>query len=489
MQIPADEWRRFTHKQRRSLINKERRRRRRERNAIVRENEERAVQAQLESEADYLDRLVEAERLKAEEERKEEAKRLLDHEAWLERERVAAEEYCRKREHEEKRKRDKEEREVFLADLCEVEDFHEQLQLEEYIALCRKDIHINIALSEIALLHTLLLKYQKDIMPPSDELCVVLRELPAPSELMMTSQQTIVRLELIHSLAATDIPNADTSLLTVVEATVGSSGDSSVICRHCRHLLVRLLKMAPHCLHEAHVNSALQTALLCVHEDVRTQADLTLQHFGTLHQFTGSDDQGQRLFEEVKMNFPPQYVLFQKLQLELQSLKSIHEALLAHAEYLQEQLDAYKEYLTAVRAKVGELQAGPYIFKKARGTSRFTHAQLEKEGVILESPGIPPQRRASIQYLFSCPEPGIYIIAMHRKGSQKAIYERTVHLEDLLELQHLSDPIIEMEGFVVLNVRRTLILLNRIFMRKDSGYHRPISRHFSAPTLTVTKAT
>lgn len=47
-----------------------------------------------------------------------------------------------------------------------------------------------------------------------------------------------------------------------------------------------------------------------------------------------------------------------------------------------------------------------------------------------------------------------------------------------------------MEGFVVLNVRRTLILLNRIFMRKDSGgYHRPISRHFSAPTLTVTKAT
>ena len=36
---------------------------------------------------------------------------------------------------------------------------------------------------------------------------MVLRELPAPSELMMTSQQTIVRLELIHSLAATDIPS------------------------------------------------------------------------------------------------------------------------------------------------------------------------------------------------------------------------------------------------------------------------------------------
>lgn len=46
--------------------------------------------------------------------------RLLDHEAWLERERVAAEEYSRKRELEEKRKRDKEEREVIfiIAGIC-----------------------------------------------------------------------------------------------------------------------------------------------------------------------------------------------------------------------------------------------------------------------------------------------------------------------------------------------------------------------------------
>ena len=48
-----------------------------------------------------------------------------------------------------------------------------------------------------------------------------------------------------HSHCLTD---TETSLLTVAEvsvamATVGSSDDSSIICRHCRHLLVRLLKM------------------------------------------------------------------------------------------------------------------------------------------------------------------------------------------------------------------------------------------------------
>ena len=34
---------------------------------------------------------------------------------------------------------------------------------------------------------------------------------------------------------------------------------------------------------------------------MRAQADLTLKHFGTLCELTGSDEQGQQLFEEVKM--------------------------------------------------------------------------------------------------------------------------------------------------------------------------------------------
>ena len=52
----------------------------------------------------------------------------------------------------------------FLSDLCEVEDYHESLQLEEYIALCRQDIAIEITVQEMACLHTLLLKYRGDIV-------------------------------------------------------------------------------------------------------------------------------------------------------------------------------------------------------------------------------------------------------------------------------------------------------------------------------------
>lgn len=45
--------------------------------------------------------------------------------------------------------------------------------------------------------------------------------------------------------------------------------------------------------------------------------------------------------------------------------------------------------------------------------------------------------------------------------------------------------VIDMEGFVILNVRRTLLLLNRYFMRREAGPSRPMSRHFSAPALTL----
>ena len=53
---------------------------------------------------------------------------------------------------------------TFLSDLCEVSDFHEQLQLEEYIAVSRKEISIEVSLSEIASLQKLLLNYKDGIV-------------------------------------------------------------------------------------------------------------------------------------------------------------------------------------------------------------------------------------------------------------------------------------------------------------------------------------
>ena len=93
------------------------------------------------------------------------------------------------------------------------------------------------------------------------------------------------------------------------------------------------------------------------------------------------------------------------------------------------------------------------------------------------------QRRGNIYYSISCQEPGIYNIVVHQKGSEKVIYEKQLHLEDLLEHQHFPDPIIDMEGLVLLYARQTLLLLSRYFIKKDPP--RPVSRHLSAPTIPL----
>jgi hypothetical protein len=64
-------------------------------------------------------------------------------------------------------------------------------------------------------------------------------------------------------------------------------------------------------------------------------------------------------------------------------------------------------------------------------------------------------------------------------GKSDPIYERNMQLEDLLEMQNQSDPVIDMEGFVLLSVRRTLLLMNRLFIKGDTPHRGSIQRRLS----------
>jgi hypothetical protein len=92
--------------------------------------------------------------------------------------------------------------------------------------------------------------------------------------------------------------------------------------------------------------------------------------------------------------------------------------MIEHTDTLMEQLDAYREYLDAVRAKVGQSHTNSmYLFRKPRGSHRFTHTQLEKDGVIIETRGIPQSKRGSINYTLQCTGPGVFTIAISYKGT------------------------------------------------------------------------
>lgn len=96
--------------------------------------------------------------------------------------------------------------------------------------------------------------------------------------------------------------------------------------------------------------------------------------------------------------------LREKVVLETRSLEAVYKTICDHNNYLRSQLEQYKAYLQNVRlisskdkgsTPVGVITVGGKEKKPTKsqvlGPYRFTHAQLEKEGIIVES-NVPENR-------------------------------------------------------------------------------------------------
>ena len=156
-----------------------------------------------------------------------------------------------------------------------------------------------------------------------------------------------------------------------------------------------------------------------------------------------------------------------KVVLETKSLEAVYKTILDHNNYMRGQLEQYKAYLQNVRitaskdkgsaTAVGVVSVGGKEKKPPKaavlGPYRFTHAQLEREGIIVES-NVPDNRyvidavqrwhrhlliadvlcrRPNIYFNITSPTPGTFIIALHYKGREKAILEMDLKIDDLLE--------------------------------------------------------
>lgn len=52
----------------------------------------------------------------------------------------------------------------FLLDLCEVQDFYESLEMDNYVALSKKDLELSITLNEVYATHALLDKHSAELV-------------------------------------------------------------------------------------------------------------------------------------------------------------------------------------------------------------------------------------------------------------------------------------------------------------------------------------
>ena len=105
---------------------------------------------------------------------------------------------------------------------------------------------------------------------------------------------------------------------------------------------------------------------------------------------------------------------------ETQKLDEVYKTIRDHNSYLVGQLETYKNYLHNVRGQ-SEGTRRKQQKQQVLGPYKFTHQQLEKEGVIQKS-NVPDNRRANIYFNFTSPLPGTFVISLHYKGESRAAF-------------------------------------------------------------------
>ncbi|SGZ32594.1 BQ5605_C040g11893 [Microbotryum silenes-dioicae] len=392
----------------------------------------------------------------------------------------------------------------FLNALCDVGDFYDTLEMDQYMALSKKDLQISITLNELYNTQSLLVQHI-DSLARNDKqhLRILLDELgPAPAQVPRKENRT---LELpLYSRWEMPIQDITTALMAENNVT-----QNDILYMETKSIFVQLIRSIPRLAERKPI------LLPTVAETAATAKDATLVRKGIkvkemlreLEELRLVDrkDGYKLLTDEVSNELIHLGNLREKVVLETRSLEAVYKTIGDHNAYLRSQLEQYKAYLQNVRqtsggkgksAGVGVISVAGKDQKatksQALGPFKFTHAQFEKDGIIVET-NVPEIRRASIFFLVSSPTPGAFLIALHYKGREKAILEMDLKIDDLLEkvspvheyrrTQRSSElkfalflwalqqkdgvALLDLE-YVSLNVPKVLALLNKSFVRKNA---------------------
>ncbi|KFY82698.1 hypothetical protein V498_08501 [Pseudogymnoascus sp. VKM F-4517 (FW-2822)] len=355
----------------------------------------------------------------------------------------------------------------FMLDLCEVQDFYESLEMDNYVALSKKDLELSITLNEVYATHTLLDKHRVELnKDDNSHLAVILAELgPAPAQLPRKDNRAI-NLPLFSKwetaiddlTAALDITQEEVFFMeaksTFVQIMRSIPGNPHVARRP-----LRLEKVA-----DAAATS--RNDAVMVRKGIRAMELLSqLQEMRVIDRVDGF----ATLRDEIEQELHHLGSLKDGVVLETEKLDEVFKTIRDHNTYLVNQLETYKSYLHNVRGQA-EGTRRKQQQQKVLGPYKFTHQQLEKEGVIQKS-NVPDNRRANIYFNFTSPLPGTFVISLHYKGRNRGLLELDLKLDDLLEMQKDGQEELDLE-YVQFNVPKVLLLLNKRFTRKKGWRHR-----------------
>ncbi|CZS98005.1 probable RAS GTPase-activating protein sar1 [Rhynchosporium agropyri] len=349
----------------------------------------------------------------------------------------------------------------FMLDLCEVQDFYESLEMDNYVALSKKDLELSITLNEVYATHALLEKHSTELnRDENSHLAVILGDLgPAPAQLPRKENRAI-NLPLFSKwetaiddlTAALDITQEEVYFMeaksTFVQIMRSIPTNSAVARRPLR--LERVADAAATSRNDA----------VMVRKGIRAMELLSqLQELEVIDK----SDHFSLLRDEVEQELQHLGSLKDGVVIETYKLEEVFKTIRDHNTYLVGQLETYKSYLHNVRSQ-SEGTRRKQQKHQVLGPYKFTHQALEKEGVIQKS-NVPDNRRANIYFNFTSPLPGTFVISLHYKGRNRGLLELDLKLDDLLEMQKDNQEDLDLE-YVQFNVSKVLALLNKRFARK-----------------------
>ncbi|KAI8358461.1 putative ras GTPase-activating protein sar1 [Choanephora cucurbitarum] len=391
----------------------------------------------------------------------------------------------------------------FLNDLCEVSDFYDTLEMDQYMALSKRDLSINITPNEIYNTQALLKKHLDKLAPePTHHLHILLDDLgPNVPEQIPRKNNRPIQLMLESRWEASSIIAQEQESLLNTDGENITQND--LLYMETKSTFVQIVRSLPHTIRNLdliHIMEAAGSAkdTQIAIKGMKAQALLfELETAGVVNQQDGY----RLLTKEIQLELSHLGDLKTRVINEMESLIHVYKAIIDHNRYLQSQLDTYKTYLNNVRAQSGHLttevpvqkrsglwpssassdssqtsneyntdpsclkKPGDKLRKKSSGIFKFSHQQLEKDGVIVES-DVPDQRKANIFLTLQCPMTGTFIISLHYKGRDKPILELDLKLDDLLEKKE-HDSILDLE-YIKLNTSKVVQLLNKNFKSKNA---------------------
>ncbi|KAI9066220.1 Rho GTPase activation protein [Trametes sanguinea] len=240
----------------------------------------------------------------------------------------------------------------FLNNLCEVGDFYDTLEMDQYMALSKKDLVINITLNELYNTHSLILQH--------------IELGPAPAQVPRKENRAI------------ELPLYSRWETPVQDILLDSVSASDMLYMEAKSIFVQLIRSIPGLADKRPYN------LAAIAERAATTKDATLVRKGIKvkemlreleeQKIVDRADGYKLMQDEVAAELVHLGNLREKVLAETKSLEAVYKTICDHNNYLRSQLEQYKAYLQNVRLTAS----------KEKGSSTGVGVITGREKAILE---------------------------------------------------------------------------------------------------------